>query len=128
MKKPTLLLSSLFTSTLLSASFLLSACASPATPTQSTAPQTLTVMTHDSFEASKEVIKAFEDANNAKVVLLKSGDAGAALNKATLTKDAPLADVLYGVDNTFLSRALGADIFEPYESPLLKPIPAEFKL
>ncbi|MCK7519748.1 MAG: hypothetical protein MZV64_19500 [Ignavibacteriales bacterium] len=36
------------------------------------------------------------------------------LNKAILTRDAPLADVLFGVDNTFLSRALEAEIFEPY--------------
>src|SRR5512142_1424808 len=107
---------------------LLSACASPSTPTKATTPQTLTVMTHDSFGASKDVIKACEDANNAKLVFVKSGDAGAALNKAILTKSAPLADVFYGVDNTFLSRALGADIYEPYASPLLKQIPGEFKL
>ena len=107
---------------------LLSACASPSTPGQSTGPQTLTVMTHDSFNVSDPVIKAFEQANNAKVSFLKSGDAGAALNKAVLTKDAPLADVFYGVDNTFLSRALAAGIYEPYASPLLKQIPAEFKL
>jgi thiamine transport system substrate-binding protein len=62
------------------------------------------------------------------VVLLQSGDAGAALNKAILTKDAPLADVLYGTDNTFLSRALQADIFEAYQSPELASIPDEFKL
>jgi hypothetical protein len=71
-------------------------------------------MTHDSFSVSEEVLKAFEEANNAKVVFLQSGDAGAVLNKAILTKEAPLADLLFGVDNTFLSRALEADIFEPY--------------
>ncbi len=91
-------------------------------------PATLTVMTHDSFAASQSVISAFEQANNVKVVFLKSGDAGAALNKAILTKDAPLADVFYGVDNTFLSRALEAGIYLPYASPLLSQIPAEFKL
>ncbi len=95
---------------------------------QSTEPQTLTVLTHDSFAVSEDVVKAFEQANNAKVVFLKSGDAGAALNKVILTKDAPLADVLYGVDNTFLSRALEADIYEPYVSPALKDIPDDFKL
>ncbi len=91
-------------------------------------PQTLTVMTHDSFAATDTVIKAFKQANNAKVTVLKSGDAGAALNKAILSKQAPLADVFYGVDNTFLSRALSADIYEPYDSPALKSIPAEFQL
>jgi thiamine transport system substrate-binding protein len=91
-------------------------------------PATLTVMTHDSFAASESVIAAFEQANHVKVVFLKSGDAGAALNKAILTKDAPLADVFYGVDNTFLSRALASGIYQQYNSPLLAKIPVEFKL
>ena len=69
-------------------------------------------MTHDSFAASEGVIADFEKANNVKLVFLKSGDAGAALNRAILSKDAPQADVFYGVDNTFLSRALEAGIFE----------------
>ncbi|MBI1794303.1 MAG: thiamine ABC transporter substrate-binding protein [Chloroflexi bacterium] len=103
--------------------FLLSACAP-----KPSGPQTLTVMTHDSFAVSENVVQAFEQANNAKVTFIKSGDTGAALNKAILTKDAPLADVFYGVDNTFLSRALDADIYEPYDSPALKNIPAEFQL
>jgi len=50
------------------------------------------------------------------------------LNQAILTKDAPIADVLFGVDNTFLSRALEADIFETHQSPVLSDIPDEFKL
>jgi thiamine transport system substrate-binding protein len=94
----------------------------------STGPVTLTVMTHDSFAATESVIAAFEKANHVKIVFLKSGDAGAALNKAILTADAPLADVFYGVDNTFLSRALQAGIYTPYASPLLAQIPVEFKL
>jgi thiamine transport system substrate-binding protein len=106
----------------------LSACSPAATATQSSGPETLTVMTHDSFSVNKDVLKSFEEANNAKVVLLQSGDAGAALNKAILTRDAPLADVLYGTDNTFLSRALQADIFESYQSPALTEIPDTFKL
>ncbi len=90
--------------------------------------QTLTVMTHDSFSASQGVIQQFEQANNVNVRFIKSGDAGAALNKAILSKNAPLADVFYGVDNTFLSRALDSGIYVPYSSPLLAQIPAEFKL
>ncbi len=91
-------------------------------------PVTLTVMTHDSFSASEPVILDFEQANNVKIMFLKSGDAGTALNKAILTRDAPLADVFYGVDNTFLSRALEAGIYEAYASPLLEEIPAQFQL
>ena len=102
MKKLTLLLSSLL--------LLVAACSPQATATQSTGPQTITIMTHDSFSVSEDVVKSFEEANNAQVVFLQSGDAGAVLNKAILTKDAPLADLLFGVDNTFLSRALEGDI------------------
>ena len=108
---------------------LLAACAPGATATpSSTKPQTITVMTHDSFSVSETVVKSFEEANNARVVFLQSGDAGSVLNRAILTKDAPLADVLFGVDNTFLSRALDGGIFEAYESPALSAIPAAFKL
>jgi len=103
--------------------FLLSGC-SP----KPSGPQTLTVMTHDSFAVTDTVVQAFEQANNAKVTFIKSGDAGAMLNKAILSKDSPLADVLYGVDNTFLSRAVAADIYEPYDSPALKIIPVEYQL
>jgi thiamine transport system substrate-binding protein len=89
---------------------------------------TLYVMTHDAFAASKDVIASFEQANHAKVQFIKSGDTGTALNKAILSKNNPIADVFYGVDNTFLSRALQEGIFEPYNSPLLNDIPDSFKL
>jgi thiamine transport system substrate-binding protein len=102
------------------------AAAAPVPPTGE--PRTLTVMTHDSFAASEGLIREFEQANNVKITFLKSGDAGAALNKAILSKDAPLADVFYGVDNTLLSRALDAGIFDSYASPQLDQIPDEFKL
>ena len=121
MKKLTLL----FTSCL----FLLAACSPQAAATQLAEPQKLTVMTHDSFSVSEETIKAFEDASHAKVVLLESGDTGATLNKAILTRDAPLADVLYGTDNTFLSRALKADRQGLEEStPKLRLLPPSLRL
>jgi thiamine transport system substrate-binding protein len=104
-----------------------SSVAGSATSTGTT-PRTLTVMTHDSFAASKSVISAFESANNVKVQFIASGDAGTALNKAILAKDNPFADVFYGVDNTFLSRALTENIFQPYDSPMLANIPAQYKL
>ncbi|MBK8984617.1 MAG: thiamine ABC transporter substrate-binding protein [Chloroflexi bacterium] len=92
------------------------------------APRILTVMTHDSFAASEEVLAAFEAANNAQVVLLPSGDTGAALNQAILAKSNPLADVFFGVDNAFMGRALAADIFQPYASPALTVVPDAFEL
>ena len=93
-----------------------------------TAAETLTIMTHDSFNVSKELISTFEKKNNVTLRFLKSGDAGAALIQAILSKDNPLADVFFGVDNTFLSRALTADLFVSYNSPLLSKIPDNLKL
>jgi thiamine transport system substrate-binding protein len=109
---------------------ILSACGqATVSPTNTaTALRTLTVMTHDSFAASKSVISAFETTNNVKVQFIASGDAGTALNKAILSKDNPFADVFYGVDNTFLSRALTEDIFQPDNSPKLADIPDQYKL
>ncbi|MCW5874927.1 MAG: thiamine ABC transporter substrate-binding protein [Anaerolineales bacterium] len=104
---------------------LLAACGSTAEPQT---PSTLTVMTHDSFAVSEEVVAAFEAEHNTTVTFLKMGDAGSATNAAVLAGDQPLADVFYGVDNTFLSRALDGNIFEPYESPLLAQIPDAFEL
>jgi thiamine transport system substrate-binding protein len=99
------------------------------TPTNLTpSPRTLTVMTHDSFLASESVISSFEKANNVNIQFIASGDAGTALNKAILSKDNPFADVFYGVDNTFLSRALNEGIFDPYNAPALADIPGQFKM
>ena len=70
-------------------------------------PVSLTVMTHDSFAISEGVIAEFEQANNVNVNFLLSGDAGSLVNRAILSKANPVADVLYGVDNTFLTREIG---------------------
>lgn len=82
-------------------------------------PVVVRLMTHDSFDVSAELIATFEAETGIQVEIFKAGDGGEMLNKAILAKDAPLADVLFGVDNTFLSRALDNDIFLPYQSPLL---------
>jgi thiamine transport system substrate-binding protein len=50
------------------------------------------------------------------------------LNKALFTAKNPLADVFFGVDNTFLSRALQNQLFERYDAPALAHIPTEFQL
>src|SRR5690606_34837847 len=90
--------------------------------------RTITLMTHDSFDVSEEVLEQFESEMGMTVEILPAGDTGTALNQAILAKDEPLADVFYGVDNTFLGRALEADIFQPYASPVLAEIPDEFEL
>ena len=101
------------------------------TPTAAPEPQEvkeITLMTHDSFSVSGDVIALFEKAHNAKVIFLKAGDAGEALNKAILSRNNPLADVFFGVDNTFLSRALAADMFIPHPSAYLSHVDDSLKL
>lgn len=90
--------------------------------------RTLKVMTHDSFAISEELINQFEEEHNVSVSFIRSGDTGSALNQAILSKQNPLADIFYGVDNTFLTRAIDEEIFIPYESPLLEDIPDRFKI
>jgi thiamine transport system substrate-binding protein len=89
---------------------------------------TVTLVTHDSFAVSKALLTRFERRTGIDVKVLKSGDAGAALNQAILTKDAPLGDAFFGVDNTFLSRALKAGIFVPYTAAGLDRVPAALRL
>jgi thiamine transport system substrate-binding protein len=89
---------------------------------------TVTLVTHDSFAVSKPVLRAFTEQTGIEVEILQAGDAGAMVNQAILTKDDPLGDVLFGVDNTFLSRALDEDLFERYEARDLDTVPADLQL
>jgi thiamine transport system substrate-binding protein len=88
---------------------------------------TLRLLTHDSFDVSEEVLAAFTDGTGITVEVVPSGDAGEALNQAILTRDSPQGDLLFGVDTTFLSRALDEDLFLTYTSSELERVPAEFQ-
>ncbi|MGW0563749.1 thiamine ABC transporter substrate-binding protein [Streptomyces sp. NPDC003016] len=90
--------------------------------------KTVTLVSHDSFNASDAVLKAFTEETGYTVEILKSGDAGAALNQEILTKGSPRGDVFFGVDNTLLSRALDNGIFTPYEAEGIGEVPAELQL
>ncbi|GMQ98405.1 MAG: thiamine ABC transporter substrate-binding protein [Acidimicrobiia bacterium] len=74
------------------------------------------LLTHDSFALSEETLASFTEDTGIEVVIQFAGDAGTMLNQAILTKDNPIADVMFGVDNTFLSRAIDNGIFAPYEA------------
>ncbi|CAL9422610.1 thiamine ABC transporter substrate-binding protein [Streptomyces sp. Tu 3180] len=78
--------------------------------------KTVTLVSHNSWAASEDVVAAFEKQSGYRVKVLEDGDAGQAVNKAILTKDNPQGDVLFGVDNTLLSRALDNGLFQPYEA------------
>jgi thiamine transport system substrate-binding protein len=89
---------------------------------------TITVLAHDSFNVSEEVLAAFEAESGITLEILRAGDAGQVVNQAVLSAGNPLGDVLFGIDNTFLSRAFDADVFLPYESPLLESVDEAFLL
>ncbi|WP_299533294.1 thiamine ABC transporter substrate binding subunit [uncultured Streptomyces sp.] len=86
---------------------------------------TVTLVSHDSFNVSKGVLKEFTKRTGYTVKVLKSGDAGAALNQEILTKGSPRGDVFFGVDNTLLSRALDEGLFTPYEAKGLDAVSAD---
>ncbi len=88
----------------------------------------LVLITHDSFSLPEELIEQFEADNGATVTILAKGDGGTMLTSVILTKDNPEGDLVFGVDNTFLSRALDNDIFQRYESALLDDVPEEFRV
>ncbi|WP_030162535.1 thiamine ABC transporter substrate-binding protein [Streptomyces sp. NRRL S-244] len=90
--------------------------------------KTVTLVSHDSFNVTDTVLKEFEQQSGYTVKVLKSGDAGAALNQEILTKGSPRGDVFFGVDNTLLSRALDNGIFTPYEAKGLADVKPEYVL
>lgn len=75
------------------------------------APDQIVLLTHSSFALSEGTLETFTEETGVTVVVRDGGDAGTMLNQAILTKDNPIADVIYGVDNTFLSRAIDEGIF-----------------
>jgi thiamine transport system substrate-binding protein len=77
-------------------------------------PDKIVLLTHDSFALSEGTLEAFTEATGFTVSVTVGGDAGTMVNQAILTKDNPIADVIFGVDNTFLSRAIDNDIFLPH--------------
>lgn len=91
-------------------------------------PVELKLVTHDSFAATKAVLADFERASHTTVKLVQLGDAGAALNQVILSKNKPLGDAFFGIDNTFLTRGLDAGVFVPYQSPALKNVDKTYDL
>ena len=81
-------------------------------------PTEVTLLAHDSFQLPDELLAQFEQESGFTLKVRPLGDAGRLTNQLVLTKDEPLGDVVFGVDNTFGSRAVDAGVFEPYESAM----------
>ncbi|MCP2266282.1 thiamine ABC transporter substrate binding subunit [Promicromonospora thailandica] len=75
---------------------------------------TVTLVTHDSWAIDEKLVDRFEEESGLTVEVSAAGDAGTLVNQLVLTKDAPLGDAVFGIDNTFASRALDAGVLEEY--------------
>ena len=75
----------------------------------------LRVIVHSSFDLPKPLLAKFESQAGIKLKIVKGGDSGEMLNKLILTRKAPIADVVYGIDNAQAVRAKAADIIDTYD-------------
>jgi thiamine transport system substrate-binding protein len=91
-----------------------SACATPEQDQAGT--EKIVLVTHDSFTLSDGTLDAFTERTGIEVEVQAAGDAGELVNKLVLTKDSPLGDVVFGIDNTFASRAVNEGVLADYAS------------
>ncbi|NND76501.1 MAG: thiamine ABC transporter substrate-binding protein [Ilumatobacter sp.] len=90
----------------------------------------ITLVAYDSFPESdtslNDALAEFSAETGIGVELLIAGDTGTMLAKAALTAGNPEGDVMWGIDNTLLSRAIDDEIFDPYPDAAVGSLPAEF--
>lgn len=107
---------------LIAVSLVLSGCSS----TEELANNKVRMITHESFALSDEVLAALAD-QGIELEILAAGDAGSMTAGAVLAAGAPTADLIFGVDNTLVSRAAEAGVFSAYSSPELANLEFEFQ-
>ena len=86
------------------------------------------LLTHDSFDVSKSVVRAFERESGIDLRIVPGGDAGQLVNRAILTAGNPEGDVLFGIDDNLFPRAVEAGVFDPYRSPSLERVDDAYEL
>lgn len=91
-------------------------------------PDEIVLMTHESFAVSEGILEEFTAETGVAVTVMRAADAGTMVNQAILTKDNPVADVLYGIDNTFLSRALDEEIFTAHAADGIETVPEDLRV
>lgn len=82
------------------------------------------LVTHDSFTLPPELLEQFTAETGYEVVVQASGDAGQLTNELVLTQGSPLGDAVFGIDNTFASRAVNAGVLAEH-TPAALPAGAE---
>ncbi|WP_322937642.1 thiamine ABC transporter substrate-binding protein [Nocardioides bizhenqiangii] len=76
------------------------------------------LVTHDSFDLPKKVVRDFEEESGCTLTHSPAGDGGELTSKLTVTQGDPIGDVAFGVDNTFAGAALDEGVFAPYDAEL----------
>ena len=72
---------------------------------------------HKSFSLPKDAFAAFERANDAKVSVIKAGSGNELVNKLVLSRAQPIADAVYGLDNTTVLKAKESGILAAAQPP-----------
>lgn len=98
-----------------------------ATTTQTSEPMIVSMLTHESFALSEDVIAALAE-QGIQLEILAAADAGSMTASAVLAAGSPTADLIFGVDNTLVTRAASEGVFAPYTSPELGSIKPEFQI
>jgi thiamine transport system substrate-binding protein len=88
----------------------------------------VTLVVYDSFPEEGSHVDAlarFTEETGIGVDLLDAGDTGTMVAKAVLTAGNPEGDVMWGVDNTYLSRVVDEGVFDPYAAAGLDSVAPE---
>jgi thiamine transport system substrate-binding protein len=77
-------------------------------------PQAVTLISYDAFTPAEGIFDDFTAENGVAVNVITAGDTGSMVSKAILTSGNPEGDVMFGIDNTFLSRAQAGNVLLDY--------------
>ncbi len=88
---------------------------------------TVRLLAHDSFVVSEALLSELTAQTGLTVEVVTGGDAGSMVAGAVLAAGSPTADVMFGVDNTLVSRAVEAGVFEPYTADDLDAVVPELR-
>ncbi len=76
----------------------------------------LDILTYDASGVSDELLSNFASKTGYEVNLIKVGDAGSVLNTMAQTKQSPQADLMLGLDNTYLAEAIKLGLLQSHLS------------
>jgi len=93
----------------------LSACSNSGSDSNGNSNKEVVLLAYDSFTPEEGIFDSFTSETGYTVKVVNGGDSGAVISKAILASGNPEGDVLWGVDNTSLSRVIDADVFDSYQ-------------